>query len=265
MTSPGLWYDEYHRYFYGTDGPLPSVTTVLKIVDKSGPLVGWAKRETAASAVRNLDMLASMVRSGGVGAAQSWLSRIPDYQRDTKANIGQRIHSLASAMTNGQQVNVANEEVPYLHAWFDFARTVQPQIVFSETSIANLTHRYGGTFDLGCLIDGHWTLLDIKTGKGVYPETALQLAGYAEAEFWATADDPTKRALPKWDRFGVLHLQPAVVDEPWRLVPFVVDDLTRAAFYEALRLWRWSKDYGPWSQGTPITAKVMKETANGTN
>src|SRR5450759_1599793 len=53
-------------------GPLPSVTTILKVVDKSGPLVGWAKRETAACAVRNLDALVAMREAGGDAAATDW-------------------------------------------------------------------------------------------------------------------------------------------------------------------------------------------------
>ena len=36
----------------GYDDLFPSVTTVLKIIDKSGPLVGWAKK-TALESVRN--------------------------------------------------------------------------------------------------------------------------------------------------------------------------------------------------------------------
>ena len=52
LTPLGLTRDERHVYGYN-DGqvvryPIPSVTTIIKLIDKSGPLVGWAKRETAA-------------------------------------------------------------------------------------------------------------------------------------------------------------------------------------------------------------------------
>ena len=73
-ASPlGLTRTPKHIYTWRTEafdsGPLPSVTGILNIVDKSGALVGWAKRETAACAVRNLDMLAKMRESGGDAAA----------------------------------------------------------------------------------------------------------------------------------------------------------------------------------------------------
>jgi hypothetical protein len=65
----GLTRDAKHRYTWNDGrlvaGPLPSVTTVLGVLDRSGPLVGWAKRETAACAVRNLDTLATMRAAGG--------------------------------------------------------------------------------------------------------------------------------------------------------------------------------------------------------
>src|ERR1019366_8392134 len=59
-TAVGLVRDARHRYSWN-GGPLyPSVTTILGIKDKPA-LVGWAKRETAACAVRNLDVLDRMV------------------------------------------------------------------------------------------------------------------------------------------------------------------------------------------------------------
>ncbi|HEY1167723.1 MAG TPA: hypothetical protein VGE81_01900, partial [Candidatus Limnocylindrales bacterium] len=77
MTAIGLVRDARHRYSWN-GGPLyPSVTTILGVKDKPA-LVGWAKRETAACAVRNLDVLERMVASGGAGAAIEWLKRIPD-------------------------------------------------------------------------------------------------------------------------------------------------------------------------------------------
>ena len=45
----------YGQHWYrvtGYDDLLPSVTTVLKVIDKSGPLVGWAKK-TALESVRS--------------------------------------------------------------------------------------------------------------------------------------------------------------------------------------------------------------------
>lgn len=245
---PGLWRDEHHRYFYGDRGPFPSVTRITGIVDKSGPLVGWAKRETAASAVRNVDSLKQMIASGGPEAAQRWLSSIPDYQRDTSADIGKRVHALADDYGRGVAIQPSADEEPYLRAYLRFLAYVKPRITHSETMVLSIDSRFGGTFDLGCEIDGAVTLLDIKTGNNVYAETALQLAGYAEAEFTATPDNPTQIDLPEWDRFGVVHLRP----DDWTLIPFDITEDTRMAFHAARELYTWVKEDAPTAIGYAV-------------
>jgi hypothetical protein len=254
VPPPGLWRDEHHRYFYKGSGALPSVSTIVGIVDKSGPLVGWAKRETAACAIRNHDMLETMIKSGGKEAAQAWLSAIPDYQRDEAADLGSRIHALADALQRGEDIKPTGLEVPYLRAYRRFLEVVKPEIVYSETMIANLTHGFGGTFDMGARIDGVWYLLDIKTGNKVYGETALQLAGYSLGEFTATPDDPTPQPLPAWERFGVIHLQP----DAWELIPFDVTDEDRTAFVHFAHGWAWNKNRKPWLMGAPLTETVLQ-------
>src|SRR5664280_2828664 len=90
--------------------PLPSVTTVIRVLDKSGPLVGWAKRETAACAVRNLDMLVRMRETGGDAAATDWLKKIPDYQRAGAADTGSRVHRLAEQIARGGEPEVTADD-----------------------------------------------------------------------------------------------------------------------------------------------------------
>src|ERR1700690_545604 len=107
--SPGLGLvgDARHRYSWNGGPWYPSVTTILQIKDKPA-LVGWAKRETAACAVRNLDVLEKMVRSGGPGAAADWPNRIPDYARDTAADLGTAVHAAAEAIASGESIAVGD-------------------------------------------------------------------------------------------------------------------------------------------------------------
>jgi hypothetical protein len=245
----GLWRDEHHRYYYGDRGPMPSVTSVTKVIDKSGPLVGWAKRETAASAVRNVDRLLHMIQVDGEDAARAWLSRIPDYQRDTKADLGSGVHRIADILNQGGTVEVPPDQWPHVMGYRRFQEAIRPHILLSEAMIANLTLGYGGTLDLVADIGGHTTLIDIKTGGNVYAETAIQLAGYADAEFTATPDDPTPRSLPTIDRYAVLWVRPY----DWELIPYDVNDRARRAFRSALEIYGWLKDYAPWVKGRPIT------------
>ena len=154
VTKVGLVRDARHRYSWN-GGPLyPSVTTILGIKDKPA-LVGWAKRETAACAVRNLDVLERMVRSGGPQAAVDWLKRIPDYARDASADLGSAVHAAAEAIARGEPVAVAGEVRPFIAAYRrDFLEAFQPRFIAVEAMVCSERYEYGGTADAFAEIDG---------------------------------------------------------------------------------------------------------------
>jgi hypothetical protein len=235
-------------------GPLPSVTGILGIVDKSGPLVGWAKRETAACAVRNLDMLVKMRETGGDSAAVNWLKAIPDYQRDTAASMGTRVHALAESVARGQEVELTDEERPFIAAYQQFLKEWEPTYLAAEEMVASMTYRYAGTLDAIVAMAGDVWCLDTKTGAGVYPDTALQLAAYSGAEFIGRPGDTKRYSIPKVTAYGVLHLRP----EGYEVVPYNVTPRTFSAFLEALRLYRWREDEAPTIMGQPLGRKIVK-------
>ena len=209
--------------------PLPSVTTILRVIDKSGPLVGWAKRETAACAVRNLDMLLRMREAGGDAAAVAWLKGIPDFQRDTAADVGSRIHALAEQINRGLEPAVSTDEASFIDSYRRFLAV--------EEMVASLRHGYAGTLDAIASIGGETWVLDVKTGTGLYPETGLQLAAYASADFIGRPGSARRFRLPRATRYGAIHVRP----EGARLVEYRVDRGTFAAFLEARRLFAWQQ------------------------
>ena len=169
MTAVGLVRDARHRYSWN-GGPLyPSVTTILAIKDKPA-LVGWAKRETAACAVRNLDVLARMVQSGGAGAAIEWLKRIPDYHRDVSADLGTAVHAAAEAIARGEPVAISDEVRPFVAAYRrDFLEVFTPRFLAIEAMVCSERYEYGGTADAFVEIDGEIWLLDYKSGSRGLP------------------------------------------------------------------------------------------------
>ena len=188
--------DARHRYSWNGGPWYPSVTTILRIKDKPA-LVGWAKRETAACAVRNLDVLEKMVRSGGPAAAVDWLKRIPDYARDTAADLGTAVHAAAEAIGRGEPVAVGRACARLLAAYRrDFLDVFAPRFLAVEAMVCSERYEYGGTADAFVEIDGETWLLDYKTGAGVYPDTALQLAGLARAQFIGYPGDPAQYPMP---------------------------------------------------------------------
>ena len=237
----GLTRDDKHVYRWndgqGVVGPIPSVTTIIKLIDKSGPLVGWAKRETAASAVRNLDALIAMRKEGGPQAAIDWLKTIPDFQRDRAADRGTNVHAIAEQIARGQQPEIPEELGSYVAAYHSFLKDWKPRFIAVEQMVCSLRHGYAGTFDAIAVIGNERWLLDLKTSSGVYPETALQLAAYGAADFIGRPGDPRKFRVPRATRFGVIH----VVPEGAELVPYAVDRGTFRAFLRCREVWEWTQ------------------------
>lgn len=216
VAQIGLARDEKHNYFLDGKGPIPSVTTVIKIVDKSGPLIGWAKRITAEAAVRHARELPTWVEDFGQGEAVSMLTKAANVVRDKAANAGSDVHQFAEAIARGQEVEVPEELAPFVAAYRQWLLDFEPDFLAAEEMVCSVTHGYAGTFDAICVIAGETWLLDYKTSTGVYEETALQLAAYANADFIGRPGDPNRYAIPKVDNYGVVHIRP----EGAELVPY---------------------------------------------
>jgi hypothetical protein len=247
----GLTRDEKHRYSWNDGGKVPGVTSVIKSLDKSGPLVSWAKRETAACAVRNLPLLETMIRDGGPEAAAKWLSAIPDYQRETAADLGTVVHALAEAIARGIEIEVDPTTEPFVSSILRWRSIYKPTVLNAEYMVYSEAHRYGGTADMAARINGEIWLIDLKTGKGTYAETALQLAGLHFADWAGRTNDPKKYALPKATRFGVLHVRL----EQAELIPYDVTLAEFQAFIACRELTTWLE------MRAPVIKTPLKEVA----
>ena len=245
----GLTRDTAHIYRWNGGQGVPGVTSVIGVLDKSAPLVGWAKRETAASAIRNVDFLKEMIEKGGADSAQKWLSAIPDYKKDVSADLGTRLHALAEASAKGESVDGADEDVlGRLENYLRWQRDAKPQYLGVEYMVYSEKYQYGGTADMAVVLDGVAWLIDIKTGdKGPYGETALQLVGLDRAEFAGRPGDPKKYQVPKVERYGVLHVTNALAE----LVPYDVQEIEWAAFRALRQVWQWRTDRAQVVKGHP--------------
>lgn len=247
IPKVGLFRDQHHRYYWAGEGPMISATTAIGVLDKPA-VVGWAKREVAKSAVRNLPALVQMVLEGGPDAAARWLQGIPDFKRDKAANLGSRVHHLAEQIVRGESPEIEPIEAPFVVAYQNFLRERFPIFLMVEEMVCSLRYGYGGTLDAIARIGDDVWLLDIKTG-GAYEETALQLAAYARAEFIGREADPKQYRIPAATRFGVIHLNPLTPDRPdgyadtgYRLIPYEVGDREFDVFLAALRAAEWKRD-----------------------
>lgn len=226
-VSVGLARDQWHRYRWSGGEPMPGTTGILRLQESlqgGDGLTTWAAK-TALDRYIELGSEA-FHRDTALGAINE--------ARDT----GTEIHAAFDALLGGEPLPPTARSLPYYYGIAAFLARYRPEVLAREQMVANLSARFGGTFDLAAVIDGKVSLIDAKTGKGK-PSHALQLASYAAGEFIGKPDDPTQYPLPKFEAYYVLLLQPDGSD----LVPVTVTDRHRDHFlyltetYHRLKAW----------------------------
>jgi hypothetical protein len=162
ITKVRINFNEPHiTYKNSKEQKIVGVTTALNILAKQA-LIPWAYNRGRAG----LELYES---------------------RDKAANIGTIIHSRIMAYYLGYEIDTYNitPEVWELSensmkSFFEWARprNVKPKLI--ETPLVSEKYQYGGTPDVYGEMDEELTLLDFKTGSGIYPEHFLQLAAYSQ-------------------------------------------------------------------------------------
>lgn len=154
-----------------------------------------------------------------------------------------------------------------------FVETVKPRIEAAECKVY---HRgdfhgalhpyekwplyYAGTTDLICEIDGRIAILDVKTGKSVHEDAALQINAYAHADFliadpnhpdavqvtpargrrwyeWR-GDPEDEITMPDIQAGYVLHLR----DDGWALHEVPISDELYEMFLSLFSVERWERE-----------------------
>jgi hypothetical protein len=244
-----------HRYYFNGQGPVPSVTTILGIMDKPA-VVTWKAKETARAILTAPDEY--IVAADDPTYASGLEDRInaavkaADKARDTAASLGSSVHLLADiegmplgASEKAQKgFQVSDDTIPYLEAYRHFLARYSGSNIVSSEHVVWSANGYAGTYDLIMLIDGELWLIDIKTSKGYYPEYGLQLAGYRWADSIILPGDPNPYPMPTIQRTGVLHLRPDLyLDTGWRLIEYPITwEKDYVAFLAAVELHKWKAE-----------------------
>jgi hypothetical protein len=194
-----------------------SVTSAMKSLAKPF-LIGWAAKMTAECAVDDIDLIAAMLKKKtGRTAALNYLKQSRYRDAGGKADRGTVVHSAIEAYVAGKKVDLDHvqfqleeKNVPeglwpatykMIDGVMEFLFDFEPEILWSEATVYSREHGYAGTADLIAKVRiGDSVLpaiLDIKTGKAIYNEAAMQLAAYARADFVGLDDGTEKSLLPK--------------------------------------------------------------------
>lgn len=177
-----------HIYTIEIDGEkveLDSVTKVLGIIAKPA-LVGWAKRTTAEAVGAAFKDKFNGQES--VTIDRQWIDALlkeavkrPDALRDKAADDGTQIHAIIDGIIKGTVSTAIPEQyVPVVEAFKRWWEPMDMQFILGDTPVASKKYGYGGKLDGVCRKRLSLILLDWKTGKGIYPEAAMQGAAYAQ-------------------------------------------------------------------------------------
>lgn len=250
-----------------------SVTTIIGGGIPKPALIGWAAKITAVEAIGSLNIVKEMIdrdrlpdgslpplgedgkpTTDGCMAAYDYLTKARFRTSGKAADLGTEVHEAIEAWVLDKPLPEWRPEVePYMEAVTDWLADFSPHVEMSEASVYNRTRRYAGTLDMIATINGERFLIDFKTGSGIYPEAALQMAAYAHAEFIGLPDG-SEAAMPKVDRAAVVHVRPT----HYEFIPVRIDDEVFNAFLYAREVFRWMEDISKTCVMDPMPAPVQE-------
>ena len=194
---------KYHRYLVTVPGVCyrefqPSVTSILKMKDKSEALTVWAVNCFEKKAKEYLNQVESPVDKDLVVAI---IEQSKNNFRDVKeeaADIGTAVHeqleltiksraglcpspSLPLLMVEGFTQDMVDMANAAIFAGIKYLDERSIKLIQAEAPRWSARHGYIGTGDLISEIDGKKSVLDFKTSKRLYAEVFLQTAAYQVA------------------------------------------------------------------------------------
>lgn len=105
--------------------------------------------------------------------------------RDDKADIGTLAHDMVVCYLTGKEpdtsdytANQINQAENCLLSFYEWEKGKNIDVILAEKPLVSDRFKYGGTPDIVAYVDNVPTLIDIKTGKAIYPEMVYQLSAY---------------------------------------------------------------------------------------
>ena len=234
-------YGRSHGYVDGNGQKMPGVTSILSDGMPKQALINWAANATAEYAIDNWDELGDQSVAQRLKTLQGARYSVTDKAK----RRGTEVHGYAERLVKGEKVTGIPQELRgHVEAYVRFLDEFEVEPVIVEASIASYKYGYAGTLDLVAdltlpkvkeRVRGLW---DVKTNeKGIYGETALQLAAYRYADVYLDEDGQEQ---PMADlgitRCGAIH----VTSESARLIPTFSDEQTLRFFRYAQQIAQWS-------------------------
>jgi hypothetical protein len=172
-----------HKYTVTDKGKTfkpPSVTGITGVIDKSGPISGWAVNVT-------LDAIKHAIHPNIAYPPETlekiWVAAKKQhyFQKKEAADIGTNAHKWLQLYFAGKNPELPKPELPYraaVDAGLKWATQHNVRFLDSERPIYSRKYKFSGRMDGLAIVDDYLTLVDFKTGNGIYDEAWLQTAAY---------------------------------------------------------------------------------------
>lgn len=168
-----------HKYTLNGE-KVQGVTTVLSIIAKPA-LITWAAKMAAEYIEQTLEagVAYDEVQIKEFAKNAQWAHRS---KKDTAADTGTLIHEWIQKYVEGKNPKMPVHEgmQTAIKAFLDWWIQQDVKLVRAEAKLCSPTLKLAGTADLVCYLNGKLTIVDWKTGSGIYPEYLLQMGAYAE-------------------------------------------------------------------------------------
>ena len=184
----------------------PSVTTILQYMPKNKFFETWMK-----DVGHNADLI---MRKAGKQGTQV-------HEACEKLILGEEV-SWMDDYGNAKYSQIVWEMILKFH---EFWNTHKPELISAEEFVWSDEHRYAGTADIVCKMNGEVWLIDIKTSNSIHKSYDLQLASYAKAleESKGVTIERTGVLWLKAHSRGPSKQKKVIQGKGWKLLP--IDDI----------------------------------------
>lgn len=176
---------EHQKYYNAKGDLLPGVTSILGQTLAKPQLIHWAAK------LEREEILKCFENSHAYLTHRSLSQILPEKlfyvtKRDSAGDVGTCTHHICqmyveqkNAAFNGYEKETIEKAYQSFLKFKSFWDSNGYRLVGSEMQLVSERHNFGGTLDCVAL-DGkdNYTLLDLKTGSGIYGDYISQLAAY---------------------------------------------------------------------------------------
>lgn len=176
----------YHAEIDGQKNRCVSVTGITGILNKPA-LVYWSANVGAEAAAELLTpgMTIDEINKAEICQAIRSAHR---QKASTTADIGTQVHEWIEAYIDSSfglcdsPADPVNEHIKNsVNQFLAWEEENEVEWLVAEQRIYSRKYGYAGTMDSEAIVKGKFTLVDLKTGSGIYPEMFMQVAAYAKA------------------------------------------------------------------------------------